>query len=317
MLARDKGVNILASSNKLETFQEIALDWYSRKMEGVRSDSHAVRVLSRLKRYVFPAIGHKHINEIKPPEILAFLRQIENAGKIETAHRVLQVTSQVFRYAIAIGVGENDPCTALRGALTPNKEKHFPTITDPKEIGQLLRAIDTLTGNAIVQNALLFLALTFVRPGELRTAEWVDIDFEKAEWRIPAEKMEMKRPHIVPLSRQAVAVLNRLKPLTGHGKYIFSSTRSLTKGDRPMSDGTMNAAIRRLGYTKEQFTPHGFRSMASTVLNEYGWPLDAIERQLAHVEKNSVRAAYNHAEHLDVRRKMMQWWADWVDAQKG
>jgi len=142
--------------------------------------------------------------------------------------------------------------------LTPNKEKHFPTITDPKEIGQLLRAIDTLTGNAIAQNALLFLALTFVRPGELRTAEWVDIDFEKAEWRIPAEKMETKRPHIVPLSRQAVAVLNRLKPLTGHGKYIFSSTRSLTKGDRPMSDGTMNAAIRRLDYTKEQFTPHGF-----------------------------------------------------------
>jgi len=313
LLAREKGINIFASANKLDTFQEIALDWYSRKMEGVKTDGHAERVLSRLKRYVFPAIGHKPINGIKPPEILSFLRQIEAAGKIETAHRVLQVTSQVFRYAIAIGIGENDPCAALRGALIPNKGKHFPTITDPKEIGQLLRAIDTLLGNAIVQNALLFLALTFVRPGELRTAEWAEIDFERAEWRIPAHKMKMERPHIVPLSRQALDVLSRIKSLTGHGKYIFPSTRNLTKGDRPMSDGTMNAAIRRLGYTQEQFTPHSFRSMASTILNEHGWPPDAIERQLAHVEKNSVRAAYNHAEHLEIRKKMMQWWGDWLE----
>lgn len=172
----------------MQTFREVALDWYAHKVEGVLSDNHASRIFSRLQRFILPAIGNKPINEIAPPEILAFLRSIEAAGKIETAHRTLQITSQVFRYAIAIGIGTQDPCSALRGALVPGRRNHFPTITDPKEIGQLLRAIDALVGAPIAQNALRFLAYTFVRPGELRRAEWSEIDMEKQEWKIPAEK---------------------------------------------------------------------------------------------------------------------------------
>ena len=318
LLAKAKGEKFITTAQEQEfsTFKDVAEDWFKRKMEGVRSESHAQRTYSRLVRFVYPAIGKRHIKDITAPDILSILRQIEAAGKIETAHRVSQIISQVFRYGIAIGVAERDPCADLRGALTPNKERHFPTITDPQEIRQLLRAIDTLEGSPIVQNALWFLALTFVRPGELRTAEWSEINTERAEWRIPAEKMKMKRPHIVPLSTQAIEVLEKMRHITGHGRYVFPAVRNITKGDRPMSDGTMNAALRRLGYTKEQFTPHGFRAMASTILNEHGWPPDAIERQLAHVEKNTVRAAYNHAEHLEVRKKMMQWWGDWLIAQR-
>ncbi len=318
LMAKAKGENVLAGSGKkIETFRDVAEDWFSRKMDGVRSERHTQRIYSRLVRFVYPAIGQKPITEITAPEVLALLRGIEAAGKIETAHRVSQIISQVFRYGIAIGIAERDPCADLRGALTPNKQRHFPTITDPKGIGALMRAIYSLEGAPIAQNGLLLLAFTFVRPGELRMAEWAEIDMAKAEWRIPAEKMKMKRPHIVPLSTQALEVLERMRGITGHGKYIFPAVRNIAKCDRPMSDGTMTAALRRLGYSSGDFVPHGFRAMASTVLNEHGWPPDAIERQLAHVEKNSVRAAYNHAEHLDIRRKMMQWWGDWLESLRG
>ena len=221
------------------------------------------------------------------------------------------ICSQIFRYGVAIGLVERDIAADLRGALMPVKSKRYPTITDPQEIGALMRAIKSINGSEIVRCALLLLAYTFVRPGELRTAEWNEIDFITAEWRIPAEKMKMKRMHIVPLSRQAMDVLEEIKPFTyPTSRYIFPSIRNF---NRPMSDTTINAALRRLGYGKEEFTGHGFRSMASTILNENGWPADVIERQLAHVEKNTVRAAYNHAEYLDQRREMMQWWADWLD----
>ncbi|MDO9508651.1 MAG: site-specific integrase [Thermovirgaceae bacterium] len=197
-----------------------------------------------------------------------------------------------------------------KGALVPVSAKHHPTVTEPQEIGALLRAIDDLNGYPIVRFAIQFGILTFVRPGELRNAEWSEVDLGKKEWRIPAGKMKMRRPHIVPLSKQATEILDDVRFLTGHERFVFPSTRSF---DRPMSENTVNAALRRMGYAREDLTGHGFRAMASTILNEQGWPADAIERQLAHVEGNSVRAAYNYAEHLDIRRKMMQSWADWLD----
>ena len=222
----------------------------------------------------------------------------------------MQNCGQVFRYAMATARCTTDPTTALKGALPPTQPKHHASITDPKKIGALLRAINGYEGNFITQCALKLAPLVFVRPGELRHAEWQEVDIEKAEWRIPAEKMKMKAVHIVPLSKQAIAILEDIYTVTGHGKYVFPSVRTNT---RPMSENTVNAGLRRLGYTKEEITGHGFRSMASTLLNEQGWHWDAIERQLAHAERNSIRAAYNYAEHLPERIKMMQHYADYLD----
>ena len=210
-------------------------------------------------------------------------------------------------------LGERDVSADLRGALPPAKAKHHPSIIDPVQIGVLLRAIDGYQGGHITKCALQMAAHVFVRPGELRHAEWSEFNFKTCEWRIPAEKMKMRTPHIVPLSTQVLTILDELRPLTGSGKYLFPSVRS---SKRPMSNNTVNAALRRLSYTKEEMTGHGFRSMASTQLNELGWNRDAIERQLAHSERDSVRAAYNFAEHLDERRKMMQAWSDYLDRLK-
>jgi integrase len=222
----------------------------------------------------------------------------------------LQNCGQVFRYAVACGKAERDPTQDLRGALTPTKEKHHPSITDPKELGELLRAIDAYQGSHVVRCALKLAPLVFVRPGELRKAEWSEVDLDGAEWRIPAAKMKMRVQHVVPLSRQAVAILRELHPLTGTGMFLFPGVRSSAK---PMSENTGNAALRYMGYSTDQVTGHGFRSTASTLLNEQGWNRDAIERQLAHAERNNVRAAYNFAEFLPERRKMMQAWADFLD----
>jgi integrase len=223
---------------------------------------------------------------------------------------VLQICGAIFRYAIATGRSTSDPAAALRGALPPPTEKHYGSVTDPKQIGALMRAIHGYEGAFVTRCALRLAPLVFVRPGELRRAEWAEIDLEEAEWRIPAHKMKSRQVHIVPLSSQAVAILEELQPLTGRGEYLFPSLRSQS---RAMSENTINAALRRLGYTREQMTGHGFRSMASTVLNELGWNRDAIERQLAHGERDAVRGAYNRAEHLPERRNMMQAWADYVD----
>jgi len=220
------------------------------------------------------------------------------------------VCSQVFRYAVATGRADRDPTIELKGALTPVKERHHPSITDPKAIGALLRAIDGYDGSPVTKAALRFAPLTFVRPGELRRAAWQEFDLDKAEWRIPAERMKMRELHIVPLSKQALAVLKELMPHTGSGHFLFPGAR--TNG-RSMSENTVNAALRRLGYSKDEMTGHGFRSMASTHLNEHGWHRDAIERQLAHAERDDVRAAYNFAEHLPERRRMMQAWGDYLD----
>lgn len=291
-----------------DSFEAIAREWYA-KFSPQWVPSHGEKIIRRLERDIFPWLGNRPINEISAPELLTALRRIESRGALDTAHRAHQNCGQVFRYAVATGRAERDPSGDLRGALPPVRQVHHSSITDPQAIGELLRAINGYQGSYVSKCALQLAPLVFVRPGELRQAEWKEISFETAEWRIPAEKMKMRAVHIVPLPRQAVAILDELHAVTGDGRYVFPGAR--TNG-RPMSENTVNAALRRLGYEKNQMTGHGFRSMASTLLNEQGWNRDAIERQLAHGERDSIRAAYNYAEHLPERRKMMQAWADYL-----
>jgi len=304
-----KATKAAVTERAANSFEAVAREWFaSFSKKWVKG--HSDKILRRLEHNVYPHIGGRPIAEITSKEMLSVLRKVEDRGAIETAHRTKQNCSQVFRYAVATGRADRDPTVELRGALAPAKERHHPSITEPKAIGALLRAIDGYEGSMVTQCALKLAPLTFVRPGELRRAEWSEFNLDKAEWRIPAARMKMREQHIVPLSKQAVAALAALHPLTGSGSYVFPGAR--TNG-RPMSENTVNAALRRLGYSKDQMTGHGFRSMASTHLNEQGWHRDAIERQLAHAERDDVRAAYNFAEHLPERRKMMQAWADYLD----
>ncbi|MFI0413776.1 MAG: tyrosine-type recombinase/integrase [Candidatus Thiodiazotropha sp.] len=299
-----------ASNN---SFEAIAREWWAKRAASW-SKGHSSRVLLRLENDVFPWIGAKPIGAITSAELLIVLRRVEKRGALETAHRIHQSCGQIFRFAVSTLRAESDPSAALKGALPPANSKHHASITDPKQIGELLRAIDGYQGQFVTRCALQLAPLVFVRPGELRHAEWSEIDLDKAEWRIPSKKMKMGTVHIVPLSTQAVAILNEIKPLTGAGKYVFPGVRS---NKRAMSENTVTGALRRLGYASGEMTGHGFRSMASTVLNEQGWHKDAIERQLAHMERNSIRAAYNYAEYLPERIKMMQAWADYLDGLKG
>jgi integrase len=289
------------------SFQVVAQEWFS-KNRSQWVDGHSEKIIARLERDIFPWIGSRPIAELTAPEVLSALRRIEARGAVETAHRAHQNCGQIFRYAIATGRAERDVCADLRGALPPTSQKHHASITEPRAVGELLRTLRGYQGSFVTACALKLAPLVFLRPGELRHAEWSEINLDSAEWRISAAKMKMRSPHIVPLSRQAMEVLQEIQPLTGHRKYVFPSVRT---SDRPMSENTVLGALRRLGYEKEEMTGHGFRSMASTLLNENGWNPDAIERQLAHSERNSIRAAYNYAEFLPERRKMMQWWADY------
>lgn len=303
-----------------ESFEAVAREWHAKFSPGWVA-SHGDRILKRLEKDLFPWLGRRPIADIKAPELLAVLRRIESRGAQETAHRAMQNCGQVFRYAVATGRAERDPTGDLRGALPAPKEKHHASIIEPKRIGELLRAIDTYEGFFATKCALRLAPLVFVRPGELRKAQWPEIDLDKAEWRIPAERMKMREQHIVPLSRQAVAILQELEPLTnraipakpGAPRYVFPGAQSR---ERPMSENAVLAALRRMGYTKDEMTGHGFRSMASTLLHEQGWNHQVIERQLAHAERNAVSAAYNFAEHLPERRKMMQAWAEYLDGLK-
>ena len=290
-------------------YEIIAREWFAKYSAGW-SASNKVKVFARQMNYIFPFIGAKMIQTITAPELLEALRHIEKRGSLDTAHRALQDCSRIFRYAIATGRGERDTAADLRGALPPAKGGNFSTITEPKAVGALLRAIDGYEGGVVVASALRLAPLVFVRPGELRQSEWAEFDLAGAEWRIPAERMKMRQVHIVPLARQTVEVLHLLHNYTGHGRFLFPSPRSEA---RPMSDVALLAALRRMGYSKEEMTVHGFRSMASTLLNEQGYNRDWIERQLAHGERNSIRAAYNYAEYLPERRRMMQEWADLLD----
>jgi len=268
------------------------------------------RLCETFEDLLFPYIGSRPVSALTPPELLEVFRRLERRGKHETAHRAKQRVGQVLRYAIATGRAEGDPTADLRGALAPIKVTNRAAVTDPREVAQLLRALHGYQGHFIVEAALKFAPLVFVRPGELRGAEWAEIDLDAGEWRIAAHRMKMRRPHLVPLAKQAVAILREIEPLTGRGRYVFPSPRS---AQRPLSDNAITAALRRIGYTGEQMSWHGFRAMASTLLNELGFAPDIIELQLAHQERNEVRAAYNRAQRLDERRKMIQAWADYLD----
>jgi integrase len=293
-----------------ETFEAIAVEWLALQSKSLQPDTQSL-LRSRLKAYLYPYIGSSPIGQITAPELLAALRKTESRGRHETAHRARALAGRIFRYAIATGRGQRDISADLKDALAPVKSKNFAAITDPAKVGELLRAIHGYVGQPITAFALKLAPLVFVRPGELRGAEWSEFDLANAEWRIPAVRMKMGQPHIVPLSRQALQILNELKPLTSNSQYVFPS---LLTRRRPMSDNTVNAALRRMGYSGEEHTGHGFRSMASTLLNELGYPPDVIELQLAHSERNKVRAAYNRAQRLAERRKMMQEWADYLDS---
>jgi integrase len=301
-----------------ESFEAIAREWYAKFSPGWVV-SHGDRILRRLETDLLPWLGRRPIAEIKAPELLVVLRRIESRGAQETARRAMQNCGQIFRYAVATGRAERDPTGDLRGALPAPKEKHHASITEPKRIGELLRAIDAYEGFFVTKCALRLAPLVFVRPGELRKAQWPEIDLDNAEWRIPAGRLKMREQHIVPLSRQAIEILRELEPLTNRAilakpeaaRYVFPGAQSR---ERPMSENAVLAALRRIGYTKNEMTGHGFRSIASTLLHEHGWNHQVIERQLAHAERNAVSAAYNFAEHLPERRKMMQSWADFLDA---
>ncbi len=262
--------------------------------------------------FAFPAFGDRPVADITARDLLALLREIEGRGLYETAKRLRSTCGMVFRYAIATGRAERDPSMDLRGALTTHQVRHRPTIIDPPGIGALLRAIDAFDGQPTTRAALRLAAYVFVRPGELRHAEWKEFDLDNAVWSIPAEKMKMRRPHRVPLARQSLAILRELQELTGNGCWLFPSVRTFA---RPISENTLNAALRRLGYASDAMSTHGFRAMAATRLNEMGrWNSDAIERQLAHQEANAVRRAYTHsAEYWSERVLMMQAWADYLD----
>lgn len=295
------------------SFEVVAREWYAKHSPNW-SDSHGERIIRRLERDIFPWLGSKPIAEITPPMLLGAIRRIEERGALETAHRALQNCGQVFRYAVATGRAERDPAGDLKGALPPVKAKHFPAITEPKKAAEVLRIIEGYEGTPVVRAALRLAPLVFVRPGELRHAKWEDIDLEAAEWRYTVTKTNTQ--HIVPLSRQAVAILEELKPLTERGMYVFPSARS-PKGDRPMSDNAILAAMRRLGISKEEMTGHGFRAMARTILDEVmGFRPDYIEHQLAHAVRDPNGRAYNRTAHLPERHKMMQEWANYLEKLK-
>lgn len=300
-------------ANAANAFEIVAREWH-RKFSGQWSQGHADTTLQRLERDVFPWLGSKPVNEIMPVDLLTVLRRVEGRGALETAHRVRTICGQVLRYAVATGRAERDSAADLRGALPPVREKHHAALTDPKEVAELLRAIEGFKGTFHVKCALKLAPMLFVRPGELRQMEWAEIDFEATQWNIPAEKMKMKQAHIVPLSSQAVAILKDLHPLTGFGRYVFPCHRSPL---RPMTNNAINAALRRMGYTSDEMTGHGFRAMARTILDEVLQVRpDFIEHQLAHAVRDPNGRAYNRTAHLDERKKMMQLWADYLDGLK-
>ena len=303
-------------ANTENSFEVIAREWFVRHAPNWK-ENHSSKIIARLEKDVFPWIGNRPIADITAPALLAAIRKIEARGALETAHRALACCGQVFRYAVATGRAERDPTGDLRGALPPvKKEKHFAAITDTKKVGELLRDIEGYQGSYIVKGAFKLSPLLFVRPGELRKMEWTELDLDKSEWIIPADKMKMGVTHIVPLAKQAVAVLREMLPLTGRSKYVFHGERD---HDRPMSDNAIRSALRRMGWANDEMTPHGFRAMASTILDNMGYKQEWLERQLAHEEPNKIKAAYKREAwrmYLPERTAMMQAWADYLDKLK-
>ncbi len=304
----EKQAKLDAATN---TFEAVARAWLI-KTAAKRAKVTQTRVTTLLENDVFPFIGKSPISTVKARDILEkSLRKIELRGSIDTAHRAMQICGQICRYGVAIGMVERDVTTDLRGALAAMPESHFSAITEPKQVANLMRSIFDYNGHPCTVAALKLSALVFVRPGELRTAKWDEIDFEVAEWRIPGSKMKMGLDHIVPLCAQAIEILRGIYPLTGHGYYVFPSLRT---GERPMSENTVNAALRGMGYSKEVHTAHGFRAMARTIMDEVlNERVDLIEHQLAHTVKDPNGRAYNRTAHLLARQGMMQRWADYLD----
>jgi integrase len=302
-----------AGLSAIDSFEFIALEWYNKRMLN-KSDSHQKRTLALLKRDLFPWLGNRLIASIKAPELLEVLQRIESRNAIETAHRALQTSGQVFRYAEVTGRVDRDISQALKGALSSVNGGHFSSMTDPQQVAPLLRAIDAYSGTFVVKSALQLAPLVFVRPSELRQAEWEHIDLESKEWRYVVTKTNT--PHIVPLSSQAIEILTNLHPLTGNGRFVFPSART-PNGSRAMSDVALLAALRRMGFDKSEMTIHGFRAMARTILDEVlGFRPDFIEHHTLHAVKDANGRAYNRTAHLAERKKMMQVWADYLDSLK-
>ena len=305
--SRAKGESPMRKTPKApQTFSEAADEWLNVRMQD-KAESYLRTVRFRLNKYILPALGNWPLKEITSGNILQICRRIEETGHEETAKRVKTVIGQIYRFAIAAGYTDSDPTSALLGALRPRNNKHYATLTNPSEIAILMRAMKAYP-YTVMRCAMLFSVYTFARPGEVRAAEWSEIKGDV--WDIPAGKMKMKRRHIVPLSSQVKAVLEELRPITGSGRWLFPTPRN---NGHCMSENGVRVALRAIGFTKEQITPHGFRAMFSTIANEHGINRDVIERQLAHVEENSVRGAYNHAEYMPERIRLMQWWANYLD----
>ncbi|MDQ6953406.1 MAG: tyrosine-type recombinase/integrase [Mariprofundaceae bacterium] len=299
----------LAKANAA-TFEGLSREFIKHKA-AVWSVAYTHDSISRMEKHIFPWIGSLKAEQVRAPDLLDCLRRIEDLGFIEAAHKSKMLCGQVFRYGAMIGVCEGDPSQALKGALQARQPVHRPCLKKPKDVGGLMHAIAGFSGTLVVKCALQLSPLVFVRPTELRHAEWKEIDLAANLWRIPASKMKMKTEHIVPLSNQAMAILKEIQFLTGGGRYVFPNIR---KPARPMSENTINNALQRIGYdTKTEQCAHGFRGMASTLLHEQGFNTDYIERQLAHKEGNAIKAAYNHARHLPERVEMMQVWANYLD----
>jgi integrase len=324
LLANDTDPGMVKQAQKVETAAAVALientfevvgrEWFAKHSPNWNK-SHSSKILARLENDVFPWIGAKPVGDIAAPVLLTAIRRIETRGALETAHRVLAYCGQIFRYAVATGRAERDPTGDLRGALPPvKKDNHFAAITEPKKVGELMRDIDGYQGSFIVQSAFKLSPLLFVRPGELRKMEWKDVNLDSAEWVYRVSKTDTM--HIVPLARQAVEVLREIHPLTGHGRLVFHGERD---HDRPMSDNAIRSALRRMGWANDEMTPHGFRAMASTILDNMGYKQEWLERQLAHEEANKVKAAYKRDAwrmYLPERTTMMQAWADYLDKLK-
>lgn len=300
---------------QVETFEATAREWFERECAALSwAPGHADKIIQRLEKDVFPWLGKMPVADIKPMDVLTCCQRIADRGAADTAYRAKQNIGQAMRYAVATGRAERDPTADLRGVVKKPKAEHFAAITSPAEVGVLLRTMDAFKGTLVVQSALRLAPLVFVRPGELRGAQWAEIDFEREEWRIPAERMKRRREHIVPLSQQALAILKDLHPLTGHRQHVFVGRDP----KKPMSEATINAALRRLGYdTRTEITGHGFRAMARTILHEeLGIDRDVIEHQLAHRVPDALGEAYNRTKFLKDRKAMMQRWADYLDRLK-
>ena len=292
------------------SFELLAIEW--RKTRSKKSDSTEKRQNALLEKDLLPHLGKRPIADIKAPELLKTLRKIESRGAIETAHRAKRLAGQIFRYAVATGRAERDPSVDLKDALTQPTRTHFNSITEPAEAGPLIAAINNYQATPTVMAALRLTPLLFCRPGELRHLEWSEVNFAETRIELPAAKMKIKEPHIIPLASQAIEILKELQPITGRGKYVFPSARGAS---RPLSENGVRTALRTLGYTNDQISPHGFRAMARTILDEIlNFPVDWIEHQLAHAVKDANGRAYNRTKYLPQRQKMMQTWADYLEA---